>query len=254
MPFIVICFPTSCLFYNFFCLSFFSTRNLRLIVHLGISSPSLSINRVITLSQKPLIFKAAMESKGVFCKLTMTSLPLLLVATYAGMSAAGVTVRLLPIAKQRSLLFDSLSPLVKILESKFSPKLIMESLSFPRQLGSSQSLPVSWSCTFLAVLTRKSLIYSFLHDLQTSKFVFPWSSDKFSGRIPDFLCSPSMFWLITCFKSPSCMSFTNVMWVEVGIAFEMEAEKLTFLLTGFFLAIFSQQPGPVGRTVLYPLR
>lgn len=57
------------------------------------------------------------------------------------MSAAGVTVRLEPIARHRSAVSPSCSAFVSSVSGKFSPKLIIESTNGPLQLGSSHSLP-----------------------------------------------------------------------------------------------------------------
>lgn len=63
---------------------------------------SIRANLFMTSSHKPLIFINAYLSKGVACKFTMISFPFLL--TYLGIFAAGVTVKELPIARQRSAL------------------------------------------------------------------------------------------------------------------------------------------------------
>lgn len=57
------------------------------------------------------------------------------------MSAAGVTVRLEPIARHKSAVSPSCSAFVSSTSGKFSPKLMIESTNGPLQLGSSHSLP-----------------------------------------------------------------------------------------------------------------
>ena len=141
----------------------------------GISRLSLSNSICMTVSQNAWIHIAAVLSSGVFYRLTTTSLPPRS-DTSAGMSAAGVTRRLDPIAMQRSAWPAYWNPALITLESRFSPKLMIVSRSSPLQAGLSHLLPVKWSWTFWAVLTLKSRIYSFLHLLHFSKFVFPWSS------------------------------------------------------------------------------
>ncbi len=59
----------------------------------------------------------------------------------SGISAAGVTVRLDPIARHRSATSPSCSAFVNSSLGRFSPKFIIESLSDPLQTGSSHSLP-----------------------------------------------------------------------------------------------------------------
>jgi len=141
----------------------------------GISRLSLSNSIWMTVSQKAWIHIAALRSRGVFYRLTTTSLPPRS-ATSAGMSAAGVTRRLDPMAMQRSAWPAYWNPALMMREFRFSPKLMIVSWSSPLHSGLSHLLPVKWSCTFCAVLTLKSRIYSFLHLLHISKFVFPWSS------------------------------------------------------------------------------
>ena len=82
-------------------------------------------NRIITSSQRPLILKYATLSKGVVCKLTMISFPFL--PTSRGTSAAGVTVKELPNAKQRSDLAASSNERLISYSGRFYPKLMIES-------------------------------------------------------------------------------------------------------------------------------
>lgn len=55
-------------------------------------------------SQRAFTLKKAYLSKGVFCKLTIINFPIC--PTNLGISAAGVTVRELPIARQISAFYD----------------------------------------------------------------------------------------------------------------------------------------------------
>lgn len=82
-------------------------------------------NLFMTSSQSPLILMKANLSKGVDCKLIMINLPFLL--TSLGISAAGVTVRELPIARQTSAFAASSKDLCSSYSGKFYPKLIIES-------------------------------------------------------------------------------------------------------------------------------
>ena len=138
-------------------------------------------------------------------------------------------------------------------EFRFSPKLMIVSWSSPLHSGLSHLRPVKWSCTFWAVLTLKSRIYSFLHLLHISKFVFPWSSASYPGGTPLRRWSPSTFWLTRNFICPASMSRTKAMWVGVGMALDI-CVRTFFFEVPFFLAAFSHAPGPVGSTVLKPLR
>lgn len=75
----------------------------------------------------------AKSSRGVFCKFTMINFPFS--PTVFGMSAAGVTVSELPIAKQTSAKSPSLKDRFNSYYGKFYPKLMIESYSFPPQFS-----------------------------------------------------------------------------------------------------------------------
>ena len=99
-------------------------------VNLGIVNFNFSANFSITVSHIACIHKNAIESNGVFYKLTITNF-LFLSATKAGISAAGVTRNELPKDKQTSDYLALIKPSFISLGGKLSPKLMIESKSFP---------------------------------------------------------------------------------------------------------------------------
>lgn len=151
---------------------------------------SFFIKSSITSSHMPFTL-IEMLSKGVSYKFTTTSY--FFSPTILGISAAGVTVRLLPKTKHISDYQECVKPFSISFSGKFSPKLIIESFNSPLHFQLSHFLPVKWSCTFLAVLVLKSRIYFLPHFLHISILVFPCNSANFSGGKPDLLCKPSMF-------------------------------------------------------------
>ena len=121
-----------------------------------------SANFSITVSHIACMHKNAIESKGVFYKLTITNF-FFFPATIAGISAAGVTLKELPNDRHTSAFFEFKNPSFISFSGKFSPKFIIESYNFPPQPSTEHILPVSCECTFAAFLTLKSRKYFLLH-------------------------------------------------------------------------------------------
>ena len=125
------------------------------------------------------------------------------------------------------------------LSGRFSPKLMIESWSWPLHFGSSHILEVRWSETFLLSRVLKSLMYSRLHFLQCSKFVFPWSSASSLGLRLLLRCRPSTFWLtVRCTRPASC-SFKMAMWVTEGRAYRGENTQSQLKTTPLRLISFA---------------
>ena len=131
---------------------------LRFSLKLGIGMLSCAMTFSMNASHMLCTLTVASLCRTVFCRLKMASFPPR-DPTVAGMSAAGLTVRLEPSTTHTST-FPACSYAALISRSgSCSPKLTMESSNTLRQLGSSQRRVVSWLNTPNASLVSKSLRY-----------------------------------------------------------------------------------------------
>lgn len=105
-------------------------------------------------------------------------------------------------------------PLCKCRQFVFVRQLVLESIE---RIACSKTLSM-WIILKNKMYSAFRCIGYLLHLLQFSMNILPCNSAKNSRSMPDFKCSPSIFWLTTYFTCPVSIRAFSAWWVFDGIA------------------------------------